>query len=133
VTTDSEAPGAKARSGSLKLASMVAFSVQDAKDNDLLALNAVEKLVREPASKQTTESSIVNRPFGILPERRNRAADFLKEFVSQARPLRFIPELRFPQIRFRIRPDENTPTHLRVGFRSRSLTSSHDEPASGFR
>ena len=50
----------------LKLPSMVPFRVKDAKDNDSIPFDAIEKLVRESPGKRTPKTAIVNRSFGIF-------------------------------------------------------------------
>src|SRR6185312_6100911 len=59
------------------------------------------------------------------------APHFTQKFIAQTKPSRIIPQLRLMQIRFRVRTDDDSPTHRR-GLRNLASTSSHDEPASGF-
>jgi len=70
---------------------MVAFRVQNAKDYDAVPFDAIEKFVRESPRKRTSKTAIVNRSFGIFLQQIDRAADFLKKFISQTDPLSFIP------------------------------------------
>lgn len=62
---------------------MFPFCMQDAKDNDALALNAIEKFVREPASQQAAEVAIVKWPsFRIGFQNVNCGTNFNQQFIS---------------------------------------------------
>ncbi len=67
---------------------MIAFGVQNPKDDDAAAFNAVEKLVGETAREQPPEIAVIGRtPFGLLFEKRDRSFHLLKKLVTQACPL----------------------------------------------
>jgi len=109
---------------------MIPFGVQDAKDNDVVAFETVEKFVGETDGEQTTEAAIVNgAALWVFLQQMNRVADFLQQFITQPYPPRLIPVPRFPRVRLRVGPDDDAPAHGRVGLRSRASTSSHVEPA----
>jgi len=71
---------------------MLPFRVQDAEDNDPVALHAIEKFVGETACKQPAKVPVIKRTaFGIFLQKSNRAADLIQQFITQACAPGFIP------------------------------------------
>ncbi len=72
---------------------MIALGVQDAKDNDAVAFETVEKFVRKTAGEQTTKATVVNRAaLRVYLQHSDGAANFFQQFLTQTRPLGFIPQ-----------------------------------------
>ncbi len=113
---------------------MFPFRMQDAKDNDAVAFDAIEKFVGKTAREQPAKITVIKRPsFGVVRQQSHCAANFVQQFIAQTRALRFIPCACFRQVRLRIGPDDDAPVHARDGLRSRASTSFQLEPASGWR
>ena len=109
---------------------MISLGVQDAKNNHAVAFNAVEKLVRETVGEQPAEVAIVDgTSLRVFLQQVNRLADFLEQLITQTDPSGLIPIPGFPRVRLCIGPDDDAPTHERVGLRSRASTSAQLDPA----
>jgi hypothetical protein len=68
------------------------FRVQDAKDNDAPAFDAIEKFVGKPAREQPAKVTVIKRPaFRVGFQQAHRAADFIQQFIAQTGALGFIP------------------------------------------
>lgn len=110
---------------------MVAFGVQNAKHNYLAIFDAIKKLIRESPRKHTTKTFVIGRTiFRCLFQHPNRSLNLVQKLVTQSAPLRVVLKLRFSQIGFGFRSDDNAPTHGR-GVRRRALTSGHEDPVLG--
>ena len=92
--------------------SMISLGVQNTKNNNAFAFDAVKQLVRKPVSQSTAETAIVNRPsLGMFCKRLDRATDLREKFVSETGPLGFIPFLRIACVRFCLAQYNDAPTH----------------------
>jgi hypothetical protein len=75
---------------------MFPFRVQDAKDNDAVAFDPIEKFVGKPAREQPTKITIIKwLVFGAGFQTADGRAYFNQQFVAQTRALGFIPQPRF--------------------------------------
>jgi len=111
---------------------MIAFGVQNPKDDDAAALDAVEKLVRETAREQPVEGAVVGRtPFGLLFQKHDRSLHLLKKLITQTCPLCLVPPTGLTHIGFGAGTDEDSPFHAPVCLRRRASTSGQGEPAVG--
>jgi hypothetical protein len=71
---------------------MFPFRMQDAKDNDMVAFDAIEKFVGKTAGEQPAKVAVIKRAaFGVGFQQAHRAANLIQPFIAQTRALRFIP------------------------------------------
>jgi len=71
---------------------MFPFRVQDAKDNDAVAFDAIEKFVGKTAREQPAKITVIKRPsFGVVRQQAHRPANLIQQFIAQTRTLGFIP------------------------------------------
>lgn len=71
---------------------MFPFRVQDAKDNDAVAFNAIEKFVGKTTREQPAKITVIKRAaFGVGFKSADDRANFNQQFVAQTRALGFIP------------------------------------------
>jgi hypothetical protein len=75
-----------------KLPLMFPFRMQNAKDNDAPAFDAIEKFVGKPAREQPAKVTVIKRPaFWVGFQQSHRAVDFIQQFIAQTGALGFIP------------------------------------------
>jgi len=66
--------------------------MQDAKDDDTVAFDAIEKFVGKTAGEQPAKITVIKRTaFGIGFQQAHRAANLIQQFIAQACALAFIP------------------------------------------
>lgn len=71
---------------------MFPFRVQNAKNNDAVAFDAIKKFVRKTAREQTAKVAVVKRTaFGINGQQVHCVSDFVQQFIPQTAALVFIP------------------------------------------
>ncbi len=71
---------------------MFPFRVQDAKDNDAVAFDLVEKFVGKTAREQTAKIAVIKRTtFRIIRQQAHRPANFVQQFIAQTSAPGFIP------------------------------------------
>jgi hypothetical protein len=111
---------------------MISLGVENSRNDNIPALNPIEKLARETPRYYPTETAIVMRvTFGRPFEQTENPANLVKEFIAQRSPLRFVPPGGSRQIRLGLRAYNNAPTHERICRRKRGSTSFHSAPAEG--
>jgi hypothetical protein len=75
-----------------KFTLMFPFRVQDAKDNDALAFDTIEKFVGKTAREQPAKITVIKWPaFGVVRQQAHRTANLVQQFIAQTRALGFIP------------------------------------------
>ena len=71
---------------------MFPFRVQDAKNNDTVTLDAIEKFVGKTAREQPAKITVIKRTaFGVGRQQAHGPANLVHQFIAQTRALGFIP------------------------------------------
>lgn len=71
---------------------MIPFGVEDADDNDILALNAIEQFLRKTPCQHSPETTIIFRvTFGRCLQQPENAVYLVQELAAQRSPMLFIP------------------------------------------
>ncbi len=111
---------------------MVALGMQNPKDNDAFAFDAIEKLVGKTSRHQPTEVAVVNgRTIGLGFEQDDGSFYFIHKLITLPRLLCVVPPARFGQVGFGARADEDDPVHAAGFLRMRASTSRQEAPALG--
>jgi len=80
------------RSLIFELPLMFPFRMQDAKDNNAVAFDEIEKFVRKTVREKPAKIAVIKRvAFGAGFQQAHRAANRIQQFIAQARALGFIP------------------------------------------
>src|SRR5580765_5426575 len=107
------------------------FRVEYAKDDYTSANHLIKDFVREAFQQHAPEVSVVQAlDFWVAFQAAHRSGKRIEKFASQARPPLLVPVTCHRCVPFSLRAKQQNPAHTRP--RSRSSTSLHGNPASGF-
>jgi len=71
---------------------MFPFRMQDAKDNDTVAFDAIEKFVGKTPGEQSAKVAVIKRAaFGVGFQQAHHAAKLIQQFIAQTSAPGFIP------------------------------------------